>query len=164
MMKFSYYIFLVLITAFLSSCVSVQLGPDKPKSATGVKFTPPTPPFVPFDNDAIDSGWKNTSHGTSISYKSVCNGPDLPLESIQETMLIGIENMKILKSARIPYSQREALVSVAEGKVDGVPTKMQMLILKKNYCTYMLSYVALIKSYEKDVLKFQHFLNSFEAP
>ena len=89
---------------------------------------------------------------------------DLPLEGIQQSMLYGIDNVKVLKSITMTYNEREALNSVVEGKVDGVDTKLELMILKKNRCTYMISYVALKKSFDSDVPVFQNFLKTFEAP
>lgn len=89
---------------------------------------------------------------------------DLPLEGIQQSMLYGIDSIKILKSVTMTYNEREALNSVVEGKVDGVDTKLELMILKKNRCTYMISYVALAKAFESDNKTFQNFLKSFEAP
>lgn len=156
---------IVFSNLFLVSCVSVSIGPSKPAQAKNVKLIAPTTPYVPFESDEIDAGWKNGLRGTSISYKSSCGETlDLPLESIQQSMLFGIDNLKIVKSQRIPFNQREALNSVVEGKVDGVDTKMQLIILKKNRCTYMISYVAIFKSYESDLGVFQDFMKSFEAP
>jgi len=156
---------LVFASFCISACVSVSIGPGKPVAAKNVRYKEPPPPYAQFTSEEIDAGWKNATAGTSISYKSSCGESlDLPLESIQQSMLYGIDNVKILKSQKLPYNEREALNSIVEGKVDGVDTKMQLLILKKNRCTYMISYVALKKSFEKDQKNFQNFLNHFEAP
>ncbi len=152
-------------TAFFTSCVSVSIGPKKPDSAKNVKYTAPAAPFVPFDSDEIDAGWKNGLKGTSISFKSTCGDVlDLPLENIQQSMLTGIDDLKVTRSEKIPFNQREALNSVIQGKVDGVDTKMEIVILKKNHCTYMISYVGLYKSFDSDLSSFKSFLKGFEAP
>ena len=156
---------LIFTTFALASCVSVSIGPSKPTAAKNVKFKAPPEPFVAFSSDEIDAGWKNSSKGSSISYKSTCGDAlDLPLEGVQQSMLYGIDNIKVIKSIRMTYNEREALNSVVDGKVDGVDTKMEIMILKKNRCTYMISYVAIRKSYESDQPAFQNFLKSFEAP
>jgi hypothetical protein len=150
---------------FLPACVSVSIGPGKPQAAKNVKYKTPPSPYESFESDDVDAGWKNSKKGTSISYKSSCGDAlDLPLEGIQQSMLSGIDKVKILRSQRVPYNEREALDCVAKGKVDGVDTKLEIMILKKNRCTYMISYVAVLKSFDSDAPVFQDFLKSFEAP
>jgi hypothetical protein len=158
----TFAIFLYLLS---NGCVSVQIVPPKPAAAKNVKYVAPPAPFVAFTSDEIDAGWKNSKKGSSISFKSICGeSMDLPLEGIQQQMLYGIDSIKILKSVTMTYNEREALNSLVEGKVDGVDTKLELMILKKNRCTYMISYVALAKSFESDNKTFQTFLKNFEAP
>lgn len=150
----------------LAGCVSVSLGPKKAESAKDVKMMPPPGVhFSEFVSPDADHAWKDSAHGTSISYKSTCNdSSDSSLEGMQQSTIYGLENIKILKSSRIPYNGREALNSVIEGKLDGVATKIELLILKKNSCNYILSYVALDKSFDVDNKYFKTFIESFEAP
>lgn len=162
--RLSPFIFLFFALLF-TACVSVSIGPQKPESAKNVKYSSPPAPFVPFESDEIDAGWKNGLKGTSISFKSTCGDSlDLPLDGIQQSMISGIDQIKIIRSQKIHFNQREALDSTIQGKVDGVDTKMQIVILKKNRCTYMISYVSLLKSFDADLATFQSFLKSFEAP
>jgi hypothetical protein len=160
-MKFT----LVLLTLFLSGCISVQIGPKKSESAKNIKFKAPAEPFVAIDSSDVDYGWKNGINNTSISFRSVCNdGVDPSLDSIQQSLIFGLENVQILRSQRVPFNEREALNSVVSGKLDGIITKMEFMILKKNNCNYTISYIALDKTFDIDHGVFKAFLKSFEAP
>jgi len=156
---------LVLIFLTLGGCVSVSLGPKQAESAKNVKMVAPSEPFTEFSSPDADHAWKDSARGTSISYKSSCNdSSDTSLESMQQSTIYGLESVKISKSTRIPYNGREALSSTIDGKLDGVATKIELLILKKNFCSYILSYVALDKSFDTDLKHFKTFVNTFEAP
>jgi hypothetical protein len=42
----------------------------------------------------------------------------------------------ILSQERVPSSKREAMHSIATGKLDGVPRKLELFVLKKDGCVY----------------------------
>jgi len=160
-MKLTLLIFLI----FSTGCVSVQIGPKKGEQAKNIKFKTPPEPFVSIDSSDVDYGWKNGINSTSISFRSVCNDTiDPSLDSIQQSLIYGLENVQVLKSQRVPFQQREALNSIILGKLDGIFTKMEFMILKKNNCTYTLSYIALDKMFDSDYLTFKDFLKNFEVP
>lgn len=156
---------LLIFSLFTMSCVSVQIGPKKGEPAKNIKFKPPPEPFVSIDSSDVDYGWKNGINSTSISFRSVCNdGVDPTLDSIQQSLIYGLENVQIQKSQRIPFKEREALNSVVVGKLDGIITKMEFVILKKNNCTFTFSYIALEKTFSLDQPAFKNFLNAVEVP
>jgi hypothetical protein len=156
---------LITILFFSGGCVSVQIGPKKSQSAKNIKFKAPPESFVAIDSEDIDHGWKNGLNNTSISFRSVCNdGVDPTLDSIQQSLLVGLEGAQIQRSQRVPFNDREALNSVVTGKMDGILTKLEFMILKKNNCTYTISYIALEKTFDRDVGIFKNFLRTFEAP
>ncbi|MGE3972972.1 MAG: hypothetical protein AB7F59_00445 [Bdellovibrionales bacterium] len=163
-MKLKLMIAILFLAGSVSGCVSVQIGPKKSEPAKNIKFKAPPEPFVAIDSSDVDHGWKNGFNNTSISFRSACNDGDPSLESIQQSLIFGLEETQILKSQRVPYNEREALNSVISGKVDGIMTKMEFMILKKNGCSYTISYIALDKKFESDLHVFKSFLKNFEAP
>jgi hypothetical protein len=56
------------------------------------------------------------------------------------------------------------LTTVAEGRVDGVLTRLELMLFKKNNCLYTLSYVALTKSFNDNREAYSKFSESFKAP
>ncbi len=146
-------------------CVSVGISDTKIERARAVHFRAPTSPYAEVAHGNLDRLWKNSSNGNTISYLSECsetNDPDLV--AVQTGILRGVSQLNILKSDTITYNDREALHTVATGKVDGVATTMELMIFKKNGCLYTLNYVGLASHFNKDQKIFNDFIGQYRAP
>ncbi|MEQ1875741.1 MAG: hypothetical protein ABL958_03785 [Bdellovibrionia bacterium] len=120
----------------LAACVSVQLGPNAPDSASDVSFTAPTEPFEKFAVQDVDRAWKNKTNGNSISYRTACNDPaEAEIKTIEQGIVEGLDASKVELSETTQYNSREALHSIVQGKLDGIATKIELMIFKKNNCT-----------------------------
>lgn len=170
-------LFAIVLVLFMSgvSCVSVNIGGGKTERSSGVGYTNPGGGFKPIKNERADFAWNNGSTGSTIAFQSTCGDTtDASLESIAEDLFNGFEQRKELRDERIPFDGREALSREVEGKVDGVMTRVQALIYKKNSCSYILTFVALKKgavadtshkaAINGDVAEFERFTSSFKAP
>lgn len=158
-------IFLLGPTFALASCVTVNLGGGKITTADGVSYSKPTSPFQEIKLKDADHAWQNRDNGNTISYLSTCNDPaDPTLESARGEYLGGLTNLKIVDEKETEFNGRGALTTTAEGNVDGVRTRLQLVIFKKNNCLYTLSYVAVAKQFNQGAEQFQNFTESFKAP
>ncbi len=156
---------LVIATFLLSGCVTVDVAPKKTESAQNVMYTDPALPFKSSPNKSTDRLWISTTSGNTISYLSECGNPQEPtLEQLENEALGSLIDLKILSSEKIDYNNREALKTIAEGKVDGVKVKMNLLTLKKNNCNYTLVYGGVVKNFDAEQSYFQTFIKSFKAP
>lgn len=159
------FILFSLLSLHLSGCVTVDVGGDKAKTARHVKYEKPSAPFGNADKGTGDQTWISQKTGNSISFLSECErSVELNLEQLESDALSVLEKMKIERSEKIRYNGREALRTVAFGKVDGIEVKMQLLTFKKNNCNYSLSYGALVTKYELELSYFDQFINGFQAP
>ena len=149
----------------LSGCLSLNIGPAKPKKSDSVKYVAPPSPFRDFESTNADHAWVNKRNGNSISFLSVCHDPaDPSLEMATQDLFNDLSNTQVLKTEHLSFSSREALRSEVKGEIDGVPTQISALVFKKNDCIYTLSYVGVVKAYPEDHIRFETFLSSFEAP
>jgi len=156
---------LVLNLLSLGACISVNLGQKPGERSKNVEFTPPSPPYTPLKNTPADGAWENKKSGNSISYFSTCNDPSDPsLESVARDLFSGLSDMDTVSQSQPTFNGRGALQTEVEGKVDGVPTRIEALLFKKNGCTYTLSHVGLPKSFASDKKVFAEFLKGFQAP
>jgi hypothetical protein len=154
-----------LLLGFCSACVSVSVGGKKAHKASDVNYKSPSSPFSSIKSEGADQAWLNKNNGNTISYQSSCDDPaDPPLDAIQSEILSVFGDVKVEKSDTISFNGREALSTVAQGVVDGVPTKTELLLFKKNDCTYTLSYVGVAKHFAEDQARFAQFVQSFGAP
>lgn len=147
-------------------CVSVNLGPDNTaKRAVGVKVTDPTAPFSREARTDVDGAWKNGKTGNLISYLTDCqDSTDPSLDSIVQGAVMGLSDLKIESSDSPTIQGRESRHVIASGKVDGVPSKIDLLAFKRNHCIYILSYVGVQKAFDLDHSQFGKFIQDFRAP
>lgn len=156
--------FIFLLT--VSACVSVDIGGGKGSvKAEGVKLRAPSKPFEEFKAEHVDQAWKNNRNGNSISYLSECNTvADPSLESIHRGLVSSIDNVTNVEKQNGQFNGRESLRSKATGQVDGVTSKFDLVVFKKNGCTYILSYVATEANFAANQSDFDKFLQGFSAP
>lgn len=156
--------FLILAVAVLyAACVSVDLKP-KHVPAKNVRYEEPRKPFRRLHDDELANAWRNPATGNSISFFTNCDeGNDFGLKQLQQDALSALETRKILEEKSLRVGEQPALATVAEGSLDGVRVKMQILSFRKNGCSYSLSYVASPDRYSNDLSAFQSFIDGFEV-
>jgi hypothetical protein len=149
-----------------TGCVSVNLGGSSgPKHAEGVKVSEPSSPFRKELRDDVDGAWKNPNNGNMISYLTDCqDSSDPSLETIVTGAVMGLSELHIESTQSPTILGREARRVLASGRVDGVPSKIDLLAFKRNRCIYMLSYVGVSQSFDQDHAHFDRFVQGFRAP
>ena len=157
-------VFLSAITG-LQGCVTVKIAGESGKKAEGVGYVEPKKPFEKESRSEVDAAWKNGRNGNLISFISDCNDPtDPPLNQIVSGVLSGLSDMKSLEESTPMIQGREGQRVHAAGKVDGVPTEIDILAFKRNHCIYILSYVGVKKAFAEDRQAFSQFIDGFRAP
>lgn len=146
----------------LNGCVSVKIASDKPTKSKDIEYNQPDKPFIKIDSPNADAAWVSNQLGNTISYLSECQlNSEINLEQIESDSLSIINDLEILDSKVIDYNQREAKQTTAQGKVDGVAIKIQLLSFKKNNCNYVLSFIGVGKNFDKEISIFDKFKQSF---
>lgn len=160
------WIFILMFLFTFTACVSVNLGaPNRARRAEGISLRAPSSPFTKQSRDDVDAAWKNESNGNVISYISDCQDPsDPPLDSIVQGVLSGLNQLEIDSRETVTIQGREGRRVSASGKVDGVPSKIDLLVFKRNTCIYVLSYVGVSEAFAADRARFQSFVEGFRAP
>jgi len=156
---------IVLIATASSGCVSISIGSGEVERAKDVSFRPPSEPFVRIKAEGADQAWRNSKTSTLISYLSTCGDrTDPSLELIQSELLSAFEKPAVLKTQSFSFNKRAAIRSEAMGLIDGIQTKIDLLVFKKNGCTYSLTYVGQPESFALNQPQFEEFIKSFEVP
>lgn len=146
-------------------CVTVKIADTDVKRAEGVKLKEPELPFAKDDRDEVDAAWKNGQNGNVISYLSDCKDPtDPPLSQITAGVVSGLAELKILEEKSVSVQGREGRRLHASGKVDGVPTEIDILAFKRNHCIFVLSYVGVKAAFPANRSAFNSFIEGFRAP
>lgn len=161
------FLLLIFFALGATSCVSVKIqsGSDVEKSKV-IEFLPPPTPFKHTKNETVDEYWKNFKNGNSISFLSECSSPgsaDPSLDAIYKGLISSIDQAKALELKKINYNGREALQTVTTGTVDGIQSKFKIILLKKNNCNYIVSYIATEKMFAQNEKDFDEFLKGFRV-
>jgi hypothetical protein len=149
---------------FITACVSVNLAPKGSVKAKNFNYQEPTTPFEKKELTGADLSWQSTTTGNSISVVTDCSSAaDVNLESIQNDFYQSLSQPKIHRSESKIWNEREALFSEGEGKLDGVPVRMEFVVLSKNACLYTLSFVGATKKFASEKKYFEQFINAFKV-
>lgn len=93
-------------------------------------------------------------HGGVISSRVLCQGvDDVPLDVLTNHLLFGIEERRELSRALVTLAGRAALRTRVRGSLDGVTVQMELVVSKKDGCTYdvqLISAPALFPARLKD--------------
>ncbi len=149
----------------LGGCVSLNFGGAKIIKSNEVKFKEPVKPFREVKTAAQDHTWRNELNGNTISYLSECNDPSDPsLEQIATGITGEIDDAQKIESSEVDFNSRPALHSIVDGKVDGIATRFELMILKKNSCIYVLTYAAVTSDFAASQKDFIAFAKGFQVP
>lgn len=160
------HIVLFTVLVLQAGCVTVKLGNGGDGTrAASVEVHDPAKPFKKDDQPEVDAAWKNSKNGNVISYLSYCNDPtDPPLDQIVQSTLTGLADLHYDSNESPMVQGRAGRRVVASGKVDGVASQIELLVFKRNMCTYILSYVGVKSAFAENRADFQRFVEGFKAP
>jgi hypothetical protein len=107
--------------------------------------------------------YEDPAHHGVVSVYARCgrDGDDVPLTALTQHLLIGFTEREIAKQEVEPFDGREALHTVASGKLDGVAVGLDMFVLKKDGCVYDLVYAAPPASIDGGMAGFESFARGF---
>ncbi len=101
--------------------------------------------------------------GGTIYTDHACQGDikDAPLDVLTNQLLFDV---KILSESRQPITLdgREALRTRVSGELDGVPIELDIVVLKKDGCTYDLVLVSGPKTFDDRDRDFDRFIHEFD--
>lgn len=87
--------------------------------------------------ETANAAWLHDELGASLLVNSHCEGvQDAPLEALANHLLIGWTEREVVAERRLELSRREALEREVTAKLDGVPRRLMLLVLKKDGCVY----------------------------
>ncbi len=111
-----------------------------------------------------DLAWINDRNNSTILVNSQCKeAKDVPLVALTAHLLIGMTEQNIESQTALPWSQREALETVVTAKIDGVPRKLNIFVLKKDNCVYDIVFAAPPQFFDAEIIAYQAIRDQFDA-
>ena len=156
---------LSLALAFSPACASYR-----PASASAIctgtdcyEVGPLGPEWKSVTQEDGGVGYFNATLGSVIlSYASCRDDAEAtPLSSLTAHLLVGYSESHERSADLVPFAKREALRTVVDAKLDGVPVVLVLYVFKSNGCIFDLSYVARPARYEAGLADFGRFVEGF---
>lgn len=151
-----------LLLLSVSACVSVDIKSKPGKKSDQYHMQEPAAPFEKMKTDFVDHAWKDESTQSVISIYSECKEDQTTnLQTIEREAMFSLSHAQVVSTQNITYNERGALLTAATGDIDGVPMKIKMLTVSKNFCNYTLMYSAREDRFEKHSIDFDKFIAGF---
>lgn len=98
---------------------------------------------------------------SNATCKRTTQADSAPLSALTEHLLIGYTERKIRSQDMVPLAKREALHTVVDAKIDGVPMVLDLYVLRRNGCIYDFSYAAPPERAQLGKADFEQFVAGF---
>ncbi len=88
---------------------------------------------------------------------------DVPLPALTQHLFLMFTEREVTSEEVVPFDGREALHTVMSAKLDGVPKRFDVWVLKKDGCVYDLYFISAPERFEEGVVVFRTFVRGFSA-
>lgn len=133
----------------------------------GIAFKVPPPPesWQSIDVSHAALAFRDVTADATIAVNGRCgkDAPDVPLASLTQHLFLQFTERDILTQEVVPFDQREAMHTVMLAKLDGVPKKFDVWVLKKDGCVYDMLFISAPDRFEAGVEAFRRFTSGFSA-
>ena len=101
--------------------------------------------------------------GAIIESNATCrdDAEATPLEILTNYLLLGYTERKYRTTEKVPLVNREALHTVVEAKLDGVPMVLDLYVMKRNGCIFDLSFASPPAQFSGGSAAFSQFVQGF---
>ncbi|MCC6524851.1 MAG: hypothetical protein IT373_19505 [Polyangiaceae bacterium] len=131
----------------------------------GYAFTIPEPP----------GAWRQIAHNQAalafrdepnrglVLFNAHCHvdSEDVPLQALTNHLFLTFTEREITVQEVVPFDGREAMHTALGAKLDGVPQRYDVWVLKKDECVYDLIYAAPEPGFERGVPVFREVVRGF---
>jgi hypothetical protein len=104
---------------------------------------------------------KQTGGSMNVYARCGQDGEDVPLRALTQHLLIGFTERQYVEEKVVPMDGREAMHTVVNAKLDGVPLSLSIYVLKKDGCVYDLVWVAPPDRFQAGIAGFEAFVAGF---
>lgn len=109
--------------------------------------------------------FEDRTSGATIGVNGRCDrdGEDVPLKALTQHLFIQFTDRDVHTQEVVPFDGREAMRSDVTAKLDGVPRRLAVWVLKKDKCVYDLMYLGPPERFESGVETFDAWAKGFSA-
>lgn len=125
---------------------------------------PPAPSaWEQLSADGASLAFRDAAAGATIAINARCgkDANDVPLASLTQHLFLQFTERDLVSQEVVPFDGREAMHTVMAAKLDGVPKKFDVWVLKKDGCVYDLLLIAEPAKFEGSVGEFRKYVSGF---
>lgn len=158
---------LLLAALGLGSCVHGGALDDGVlyKGDVEVRFGTIPVQWQPLRISGADLAYRDEPHRGSVLVALHCNerDGDASLSVLTEHLIMGTTERNVDSQLTLPFDGREALRTTLRAKLDGVPMRYDIFVMKKDGCVYDLVYVTTADSFPAGDPEFERFVMTLHA-
>lgn len=155
-------IVLALVLGALASACGASFDGTVYRGA-GFAFRVPPPPSAwrQIGADGANLAFRDEAAGSTIAINARCGRgeDDVPLPSLTQHLFLMFTERDLQSQEVVPFDGREAMHSVMLAKLDGVPKKFDVWVLKKDGCVYDMYLIAEPARFDAGVGEFRKFVS-----
>ena len=135
---------LVVALLVLGACASRSVRTARKMEGRYLTGSPRSDGWQKVSPGGADRAWWNPALGATIYTDSNCGArfEDGKLSSLADHLFFGLTSAEVLMKETFNLNGRDAVLSVARGRLDGVWVQVGAVVLNKDACTYDLLYVS----------------------
>lgn len=107
--------------------------------------------------------YRNDRSNATVVVNARCgkDGDDVPLIALTNHLFLMFTDREIVTQQVVPFDDREAMHTVMNAKLDGVPMTYDVWVLKKDGCVYDLLYMAPESGFAEAHASFEQMVRGF---
>lgn len=108
--------------------------------------------------------FRNDALGSTISTDAFCDQAfdDAPLNALTSHLFAGLQDIKIEKQSPFTMADRGALRTTLRASLDGVPVRIETVVLKKDWCLFDFYLVSPPEKFSAALPAFEDFFQGFQ--
>jgi hypothetical protein len=91
------------------------------------------------------------------------DGDDIPLQALTQHLFLQFTERVVRTQEVVPFDGREAMHTLLDAKLDGVPMRFEVWVLKKDGCVYDLLFLAPPEEFARGREDFHRVVQSFRT-
>lgn len=155
----------VLGLALTSGCATAFDGHTYQGDGYSFQVATTPPAWRPIEATGAALAYRDPASGAQMLVNARCDrdGEDVPLRSLTQHLFIRFTEREIHSEEVRPFDGREALRTDITAKLDGVPQRFLVWVLKKDKCVYDLLYFSHPDRFDPGAAQFEQWAQSFTA-
>lgn len=152
------------LMALATACGGASFN-GKVYRADGMAFQvgPVPDSWRPIDTEGALIAYRNDAAEATIAVNGRCgkDGDDVPLSALTHHLFIYFTDRQLVEEQQLMLDGRAAMRTELTAKLDGVPKRFTVYVLKKDGCVYDFMYIAAIGSPRASEQEFESFVRGF---